>query len=159
MTPVQPLRIRLISAVALVLTLCTATPAALAKATAGRLVVATDGTTVYDNKTKLTWQRTPPAGTYDWAGAKSYCASNTAGLAGAGWRLPGVKELLSIVDRKQYNPAIDTTAFPNTPAEWFWSATPFKGGSSFAWGVDFDVGVSDGYVNSIAYDGRVRCVR
>jgi hypothetical protein len=85
---------------------CTCTPA-WAKSTAGRFTVAADGKTVHDKVTKLTWQRDPPGtggpnndGRYGWADAKTYCANNTAGLSGTGWRLPGVRELRSLLDLK-----------------------------------------------------------
>ena len=132
---------------------------ALGKASTGRFVVAVDSKTVYDNRTKLTWQRDVPGGTYTWANAKTYCSSNTAALPGTGWRLPGIRELLSIVDRKQKtSPAIDPAVFPNTPAEAFWSASPFQGGSSFAWYVDFIYGGSSIYYG-VTHGNRVRCVR
>ena len=46
--------------------------------------------TVYDTKTKLTWQQVVPWTTYSWADAKTYCAGLS--LAGTGWRLPTVKD-------------------------------------------------------------------
>ncbi|MDP6935475.1 MAG: DUF1566 domain-containing protein, partial [Myxococcota bacterium] len=50
----------------------------------------------------------------DWKSALSYCQS----LDWAGsqqWRLPDIKELFSIVDLGTRSPAIDSSAFPNTP--------------------------------------------
>ena len=111
--------------------------------------------TVHDTTTGLTWQREVPPGRYSHAEALAYAASLK--LAGGGWRLPTVAELVSIVDLSRYNPAIDEEAFPNTPSDWFWSATPLAGGSSSAWYVNF----SSGYVNNydVTYTIRVRCVR
>ncbi len=144
--------------------LTVATPA-WAKASAGRFVVSADVKTVYDNRTKLTWQRDVPAsggansnGTYTWANALTYCSGNTAGLPGSGWRLPNVRELLSLVDRKQKTaPAIDGAVFPGTPGTLFWSATPFQGGSSSAWYVHFYYGYASN--SDVPYVNRVRCVR
>ena len=45
--------------------------------------------TVYDNKTKLTWQQAVPSTTYNWSAAMSYCTGNVGALPGSGWRLPG----------------------------------------------------------------------
>lgn len=42
----------------------------------------------------------------------------------AGWRLPNVKELESLVDRGCEEPAIDPVAFPATPKTGFWTSTP-----------------------------------
>ena len=39
------------------------------------------------------------------------------------WRLPSEQELLSLLKPDCINPALDTTAFPNTPALLFWSGT------------------------------------
>lgn len=152
------------------LLLLVASPCAWAKATAGRFVVSADQKTVYDNRTKLTWQRSPPTtggstgntdGLYNWADAKNYCIANTATLPGSGWRLPNIRELLSLVDRKATSsPAIDTSAFPNTPttgSSYYWSASPYQGGSSSAWDVSFSNGNSGG--TGVTNGSRVRCVR
>jgi hypothetical protein len=120
------------------------------------------GGTVVDNATHLTWQQIlatsggdDGAGRSTWANAKTYCA----GL-GAGFRLPTAKELLTIVDFSKANPAIDTSAdaFPNTPSDLFWTATPLAGSPpTSAWFVSFD----DGYAGNAAMTqaNRVRCVR
>ena len=114
-----------------------------------------NGAEVADTKTNLTWKRCPegmtwnvtictgtPA-TYTHDGALQQAASQ----AGAGWRLPNVKELSSIVDKNSINPAIDSTTFPATPASIFWSSSPFVGAPSSAWVVDFGVGVVGGTGN------------
>jgi len=130
-----------------------------AGAPAGRYVVTNGGTssgTVYDTKTKLTWQQIVPSTTYTWANAKTYCAGVGASLGGTGWRLPTCKEIQTIVDDSQSKPLIDTTAFPSTPAARFWSSSP-AGSASEAWVVDF----ADGYTwYGYASDtDNVRCVR
>ena len=140
-----------LAAVALVVVALTAS--ADANAPAGRYT--TTGGTVYDTKTKLTWQQAVAPGTYTWAGAKSYCAG--LNLGGTGWRLPTIKELQTIVDDSQTNPSIDTTAFPSTPADWFWSSSPLAGSSSYAWSVHFYDGVASNFGVSDTY--YVRCVR
>jgi Protein of unknown function (DUF1566) len=130
-----------------------------ANAPAGRYVVTNSGTangTVYDTKTKLTWQQTIASGTYDWAGAKTYCAGLS--LNGIGWRLPTCKELQTIVDDSRTNPSIDATAFPSTPADWFWSSSPLAGSSSYAWSVYFSAGHT--FYDDVSYNNfLVRCVR
>jgi hypothetical protein len=131
-----------------------------ANAPAGRYVVTNGGTsggTVYDTKTKLTWQQTVPSTTYTWADAKTYCAGVGASLGGSGWRLPTCKELQTIVDESRTNPAIDTTAFSSTPASGFWSSSPLAGSSSDAWHVNFYNGSTYSY--DVTNTLIVRCVR
>jgi hypothetical protein len=134
------------------------TVSAEANAPAGRYTTTGVIGTVYDTKTKLTWLQTVPAASYTWAEAKTYCESpivsyNFGGLA---WRLPTVKELMTIVDYSQaVAPLIDPT-FPETPADVFWSSTPLAAGTSIAWYVDFNNG-SVNYTN--AGSGHyIRCV-
>jgi hypothetical protein len=113
--------------------------------------------TVYDTRTQLTWQRMSDAGFYRQTAAFNHCTQLS--LAGAGWRLPTVRELLTLVDTTRVNPAIDISAFPSTPVDRrFWSSTAGAGGSSgIGWAVDFDVGgsVDDEDIS----ENRVRCVR
>jgi hypothetical protein len=134
-----------------------------ADAPAGRYEILVSGT-VYDTKTKLTWQQAiPQTGSYSWGSpstpgtAQSYCAA--LDLGGAGWRLPTVGELLTLVDYTQAGGSsmIDPTFFPNTPPSAFWSSTPAAGSSSVAWYVYFLYGYS--YVVAASGMGYVRCVR
>jgi hypothetical protein len=80
-----------------------------------------------------------------------------ASSTGAAWRLPNVKELSSIADKSLSNPAIDSTAFPATPASWFWSASPYVGFSNYAWVVYFYNGYVYFSLRSLSY--YVRLVR
>jgi len=131
-----------------------------AGAPAGRYVVASGETgnrTVYDTKTKLTWQQILPSTEYTWANAKTYCAGVGASLGGTGWRLPTCKELQTIVDDSWIAPAIDPNAFPSTPVTWFWSSSPVVGSPSIAWGVYFYFGYTGFYDTTNTY--HVRCVR
>jgi Protein of unknown function (DUF1566) len=134
-----------------------------AAAPAGHYVVSagsgTDNGTVYDTKSKLTWQQTVSSTTYTWAAAKTYCAGVGTSLGGTGWRLPTMKELYSLVDSQSTtSPTIDSTAFPLTPSSEFWSASPSVSSSSDAWCVSFSVNV---YPNAspTASSLYVRCVR
>ena len=133
-----------------------------------------DGT-VTDNGTGLMWQQaTAPGavpGTYTWEQALAYSenlilnndgawTSGTANLSGAkysDWRLPTAKELVSLVDTTRYNPAINTTYFPDTvePA-YYWSSTTNVTGGAF--GVTFGYGNSGG-LNDKTGNYYVRAVR
>ena len=134
-----------------------------AAAPAGHYVVTpgsgTGNGTVYDSKSKLTWQQTASSTTYTWDAAKTYCAGVGASLGGTGWRVPTIKELQSIVDLSQTAaPMIDPNAFPSTPSEVFWSSSPYAGSSGSAWYVNFKNGISYYYVVGFS-NVRVRCVR
>jgi formylglycine-generating enzyme required for sulfatase activity len=142
---------RSLGAVALVSVVLSSSAAA--NAPAGRYTMT--GGTVFDTKTKLTWQQTVPAAKYAWAAAKTYC--QTLSLAGTGWRLPTRKELETIVDRSQSNPSIDPTAFPATPADAFWSSSPVAGSQTVAWSVYFIIGLTYSFV--MTDPNEVRCVR
>ena len=81
--------------------------------------VSTDGT-VTDRVTGLLWQHTD-GGEMTWEAARDYCAALT--LAGKfGWRLPSNQELFGILNHNNGKPAIDTSAFTRTGAEYWWSS-------------------------------------
>ena len=114
-----------------------------------------DGT-VTDGKTGLMWQQEDDGNIRNWEAALNYCESLTH--AGASdWRLPNLKELSSIVDRGKYNPAIDTTYFPNTNSRWYWSSTVRADYTSYACYVYFRYG-NDRYDHR-SNGSYVRCVR
>jgi hypothetical protein len=117
-----------------------------ADAPAGRYTISAG--TVFDKKTKLTWQRSVSATQSTWADAINSCPS--------GWRLPTFKELLTLADYGRANPAIDPTAFPSTPAALFWTSTVPSGGGG-AYIVNFANG--GGGVGDPATLYYVRCVQ
>lgn len=127
---------------------------AQAAAPAGRYVAG--GGVVYDTRTNLSWQQIVPAGMYTQADAESYCAR--LGPVGVLWRVPTMKEILTIVDLTvaQPNPTIDARFFPNTPAGFFWSSTPYSGTPGSAWSAQFLYGFA--YGNMVTDTSYVRCV-
>ncbi len=107
-----------------------------------------DDGTAYHKKTGLTWKRCAEGQTWYWdSGAQAgsctetedyYDWSGTLSRATTdGWRLPNLKELQSIVEKRNWNPAINATVFPNTPATIFWSASPVSPDAYRAWLVSF----------------------
>ena len=56
------------------------------------------------------------------------------------WRVPTVNELSSIISYDKGAPAINTTLFPNTPSDEFWSSSPYVGSADRAWYVSFSFG-------------------
>ncbi len=115
-----------------------------------------DQKVVLDNNTGLMWQQTIPTSTYTWDKAVSYC-NNLTYASYTDWRLPTPKELLTIVDNSKYDPAIDTTYFPNTPSSGFWSSFTDVLNTNFALRVHFNYGSVSLYDNTNNY--KVRCVR
>ena len=111
--------------------------------------------TVKDASTGLVWQREASAQQLTWAEAKLACEALPT--AGGRWRLPSMSELQSIIDENEADPAIDAAAFPDTPSEGFWAATPLAGSTTAAWFVSFLEGIA--YNALLEHPYRVRCVR
>ena len=91
--------------------------------------------------------------------------NTSPGLCGfTNWRLPTTDELLGIVDGDKAisatEPKIDTTWFPNTALNYYWSSSPYEANLGHGWNVFF----YDGLAYSGAYAPRstifnVRLVR
>lgn len=129
---------------------------ARANAPADRYVVAAG--TVYDTKTKLTWQQTVTSTTFHASDAPNYCTNLGTTLSGGGWRLPTIRELATLIDHSQTSaPFIDRSAFPATPLHMFWSSTPLSGTANGPWVVDFSGGGIS--LPGMSDSNYVRCVR
>ena len=83
---------------------------------------------------------------------KYVAAVNVAGLCGwSDWRLPTAEELLSLADAGAlFASSVDSSYFPNTPFQSYWSSATVTTSSSsyyssFAWSVGFLVGGSVTY--------------
>ena len=122
---------------------------------------------VNDAVTGLMWQgcsagqrgsscATGSASTHRWSEALAYCQQLDWG-GHSDWRLPNIRELHSITDKRRFDPAIDSTAFPATPSDNFWSSTTTVWSNSRAWNVNFLNGDDDSYIKPSFVD--VRCVR
>lgn len=115
-----------------------------------------DGDIVADALTGLQWSRTNVAGgRMNWAEAKKAAAAVNLG-GHSDWRLPTVRELLSLVDYERSEPAIDP-AFECESA-WYWTSTPYKPSpGDYAWFVNFSSGYS--YYSGQTGGNYVRAVR
>ena len=128
--------------------------------------------TVTDSATGLVWQKcsagqgttlgncsTGSISSYTWSNAITYCEGLTLG-GRSDWRLPNINELRSIVDYgKSSLPTIDSTSFPNTQSDYYWSSSTYAKLTVYAWIVQFYNGGVDYYnkTNS-TYNFYVRCV-
>ena len=108
---------------------------------------------------------TPSAPTLEWSATlcngervNHAAAEKACAALGEGWRLPTDHELLSIVDRRRYNPAIDTDKFPDTKSGPYWTSTLHASDSSYAWIVIFSSG-SALYYHRDSSSAFVRAVR
>lgn len=113
-----------------------------------------------DNRTGLMWVTNPIDaginGTYNWENAITICESlNYAGYTD--WRVPNIRELVSIADYSRQSPAINTTYFLNAQNGYHWSSTTYVPATANTWGVAF----SDGVMTTAAKTGvgYLRCVR
>ncbi len=135
-----------------------------------RTIPVTDQPIVEDNVTGLTWQGCEDglsgstcAGTvitHTWDGALIHCdALDWGGFTD--WRMPDVHELLSLADTSVHNPGIDSTAFPATTADNFWTLNtqPGTGGTTNGQTVNFYHGALAGMGSSKSTSNHVRCVR
>ncbi|MCI5117626.1 MAG: DUF1566 domain-containing protein [Candidatus Electrothrix sp. LOE1_4_5] len=112
-----------------------------------------DGT-ITDSKTGLMWKQclegvsgnlcdtgSPASFTWQEALQQPGVVNKAGGFAGhTDWRLPNIRELVSLVEEQCYDPAINLNRFPNTPSSSVWSGSPSP---SAAWYVNFNSGGSN----------------
>jgi hypothetical protein len=127
-----------------------------------------DGT-VTDNNTKLMWQKCGVGQNYltcegngsyyEWPAAFGACSTLSLGSYND-WRLPTIKEIITLIKYGTYNPAIDDT-FPNATyydLMGYWTSTPVN--ENCAYFVRFTHGTADiEWQTGGAYMTSVRCVR
>lgn len=122
---------------------------------------ATDWACTRDNVTDLVWSLQSQTASWDAASADGYAdaghnASSRCGY-GSGWRLPTRRELLSIVHHGAESPAIDSSYFPFTEEDYYWSSDSYAPNAAYAWYVDFELASS--YVAGKTYSFQLRLVR
>jgi parallel beta-helix repeat protein len=128
--------------------------------------VKTDDGSIHDKDNKYTWYDSNPETNGGYTGTngngtdtedfiKSLNESNYGGFSD--WRLPSLKELVSIVYYGKRNPATNESYFPKIMSAFYWSSTSYANDTGLAWGVYF----SNGYGNRSAKDSSyfVRAVR
>jgi hypothetical protein len=120
--------------------------------------------TITDSNTELVWEKLSDDGSvhdvsnhYTWDQAFAHVAAlNGMSFAGhADWRLPNVKELASIVNYQNHDPAVSAAFNDNctigctvqtcscTGSVDYWSSTTNMSAPPFAWLVSFKTGFAD----------------
>ena len=131
------------------------------KITEGRFVLVLDDEAVLDRETGLVWERDTKlfngsAFTYTWKEANSFCYMKYVAYR-AGWRLPTIYELSTLLDPSN-DPALpEGHPFTNVQSGYYWSSTPRRTQDSFAWAVNFSNGVNQAKAITETY--WVRAVR
>jgi hypothetical protein len=121
----------------------------------------TDATWAYthDRATDLVWARAESPEELTFAKAEKFCAA-----LGNGFRMPTIRERLSLVDYDRHEPAINTAFFDSPKSGYSWTSTDAAwskdaktGKASAAWIVSLDYGSAGSYSRSL--DAFVRAVR
>lgn len=120
-----------------------------------------------DHRTGLMWAADGAAagcaggGLLTWVSALNQCESlSFAGFSD--WRLPDIRELMSIVNYGAGTPpAVNTAYFPNTVSNYYWSSTTYLFAPSYAWSINFSDGM---FITSVLGNQKtntnyLRCVR
>ena len=131
------------------------------KITEGRFVLVLDDEAVLDRETGLVWERDTRlfdgvAFTYTWEQAHGYCNMKYVGFR-AGWRLPTIYELSTLLDPSN-DPALpEGHPFTNVHSGYYWSTTSHITLDHLAWAVNFSNGVNQAKAKTEMY--WVRAVR
>jgi len=127
------------------------------------------GDEVIDNVTGLIWRRCSEGTTWNgttctgtgtrftFAGAFAQ-AKTQATSTSKPWRVPNIKELASITKKSVAFMAIDSTAFPATSNDYYWTSSPVVGLSGNAWIVNSPTGSVSPY-DRTANSAALRLVR
>lgn len=124
-----------------------------------------------DTKTNLIWQRCVVGQT--WNSGTQNCEGTAtkqkwkAALDSVpeGWRMPNIREMLSIMEHSCVRPAMNLTVFPGAISEWQWSSTPmvnagrFSPGEQRAWGVQTWIGESTSLIKNSFFGLSYRLVK
>ncbi len=121
-------------------------------------MITAETTMVKDPGTNLIWEDTIHVSEekLTHADAITYCTSLKLDEI-SNWRLPTIRELLSTVDYKRYEPAT-LKEFTHVKVDsFYWTNTPYLRSKDKFWGVDFKDGTTDSASKN--YNRHVRCVK
>jgi len=106
----------------------------------GRFILMFGGAAVTDVQTGFTWEQSPDFFYGAWSEAIAHCQAKTVG-GQVGWRLPSIKELATLIDSSQKDPALPSGhPFGNIKSSIYWSSTPSETDDIVAWHVSFFTG-------------------
>jgi hypothetical protein len=101
---------------------------------------------VTDTQSGLMWLKNPDAKRRSWADASAFCKGldGTDGRGGhADWRLPTLRELLSMIDYASFNPALPPGhPFLDMQLDGYWSSTATAASGVHGWYVQLADGAS-----------------
>jgi hypothetical protein len=109
----------------------------------------------YHHNTGLIWLTTIAYST-NWENAIITCENLDLG-GYSDWRLPNIRELMTIVDYSRKNVSVNPTYFINVNPSPLWTNTTYKGTTADAWYVNFDGGNSQ-WASKLA-SNHYRCLR
>lgn len=115
---------------------------------------------VTDNITQLMWQDDAAAASpegMDQATAKQQCDDLTLG-GFTDWRLPTIEELLSLVYKGAYDPAIDPVFQNIVSLAYYWSSSEQKQRAGYVWVVYFEAGTDHYRKATISGDAYGQCI-
>ncbi|MCB4742772.1 MAG: DUF1566 domain-containing protein [Sulfurovum sp.] len=126
--------------------------------TFGATLLFSEATMVRDTRTGLMWEDTSHTKEtkITHPRAKAYCHQLKLGNF-SNWRLPTIKELLSIVDYNRIEPATLKVFDYIKEDSFYWTSTPVAKEDDEFWGINFKHGESSRA--SEYYDRYVRCTR
>lgn len=111
----------------------------------------------FDSGTSLLWQDNPTvkAETFTYSEAKLHCKNLVLGEY-SDFRIPTIHELQTIIDYRNYNPAM-LKGFKHVEGDDFWSSTPYAYREGDIWTIDFKKGTRK--ASSQRYSKNLRCVQ
>lgn len=132
--------------------------------------ISQSGNAVTSAETSLLWERCSAGQTWNGAtcagtvtdlsksGAVTYCTA--LATEGRTWRVPSLRELLTLPNQSVSSPAIDSTYFPGVPtgSRRYWTTDSDLLTAGNSWTVDFSAGTTQSVTDSIASFTHVRCV-
>lgn len=99
------------------------------------------GSIYFDSLTDLTWLILSAADSLNWEAALQFSDSSTRG-GYHDWRLPNIKELMSLTDYSLTGPALSRKAFPQIGNIKIWSSTSLPNQPMRAWYLDTRFGIT-----------------
>ena len=122
-----------------------------------RFTLVVGGSAVEDKQTGLVWEQEPDRFHGTWTEAAAHCREKVAD-GQSGWRIPAVKELSTLMDSSQRDPALPAGhPFSNVKSAIYWTGTPSATDDMVAWHVSFFTG--EAVTDQKSQTRRAWCVR